>query len=183
MLAGACSSGSHQHAHGKSREVFPATNEHVHALSMKPEKLHDDSVSVSTPTCRRLPAYFDLPPAIGFGLSLHTSSLRGCHTNLDRVSSAGLVFSTAHRLILIAALKALFTNAMLAIPLVERTNARIPRTCAFCATRVPSSSHRTTNFPRLSPLFLVFFFFFTTCSSSLAGWREEDVSVSLPTPG
>jgi hypothetical protein len=68
---------------------------------------------------RRLPAFFDRLHAIDLSFSSYTLTLRGGPTTLDGVSSSGLVFRTAHLLILIAALKSRFTNSMRLSPLVE----------------------------------------------------------------
>jgi len=116
------------------------------------------------PTRRRLPAFLDRTPAFGFSLSLYTSRFKGCPTNLDRFSFSGLVSSTAHRPILIAAFDPRSTNPLRALPLVERTDAGIPSTHALSATAVLSSSRGTMNFSRLSLTVTVFF---VTCSSSL----------------
>jgi len=47
--------------------------------------------------------FFDRALAIGFDFSLYSSTVGDCSTMLDLVNSGGLVFSTAHRLILMAA--------------------------------------------------------------------------------
>jgi len=88
-----------------------------------------------TPPHRRLPAFSDRLPAISFSCFLHVSGIRGCPINLDRVSSAGLVFSRAHLLILIAAFKSRFTNSIGLLPPVELIHAGIPRSRALCAVR------------------------------------------------
>jgi hypothetical protein len=62
------------------------------------------------PIHRRLPIFFDRPPAIGLSFSLNTYSLRGCPTKLADVSSLGLDFSTAQRLIFMAVFRSRFSN-------------------------------------------------------------------------
>jgi len=84
-------------------------------------------------TRRRHLGFFDRHPAIGFSFFLYISSLRGCYLKLDGVSSAGVVYSTTHPLILIAPLKSRFTDSLRALPQVEVTIARSPRTLALCA--------------------------------------------------
>jgi hypothetical protein len=74
---------------------------------------------------RRLPAFFDRPTAPGFRLSRQSTSLRGCPIKVARVSSPGLVFGTAHHLVLMEALNSPFTNAVLLLPLAELINTRI----------------------------------------------------------
>jgi len=71
---------------------------------------------------------------------------------LDRVSSLGLVFSTKHRLILMAALVSRSMNSLRALALVELINARSPRNCALCAITVSSSSLQAHTFSGLSHL-------------------------------
>jgi len=126
-------------------------------------------VYTDTPTRRRLPDFCDRTTAIGFSLRRHTSSLRGCTTTLDRVSSSVLFFSIIHRLIFMAVLKSRSTNCMRLLPLVERTIAKIPRVRDLYATTASSSPRRTNAFSRISPLF-----FFVTCFSSFDVRREED---------
>jgi uncharacterized membrane protein YcjF (UPF0283 family) len=101
-------------------------------------------------TWRRLVAFMERSNAIGFRFSRNTWSIRGCRTALARVSSSGLVFSTATRLILMLASTPRFTEFMRLLPLVERRNARIARTRNLSATtgsslcrRANSSSRRT----------------------------------------
>jgi len=96
--------------------------------------------------------FFYRPSTIRFSLSQHASTLRDCSTKSYRLSSSGLVFSTTHPLVLMTALKPRFMNAMRSLPLVELTIARIPRTRALSATRVPSSSRHANSFSRISPL-------------------------------
>jgi len=95
---------------------------------------------------------------LGF-LSRHTSSQRGCPIKFDGVSSSSLIFSTANRLLCIAALKSRFTNSLRALPLPELTDATSPRTRALWANTVSSSSRRASIFSRLPHLFLFFFLF------------------------
>jgi len=57
-------------------------------------------------------SFFDGPLGIGFSFSLNTSSFRGYTTKMERVSSAGLVDSTAHRLVFMEMLKDRFTNSL-----------------------------------------------------------------------
>jgi len=71
-----------------------------------------------------------------FVFSLHTSNIRGGATKLGFVSSACLVLSAAHLLILIAALKSRFADSMRAVPLELLTHARNGTTRALCATTV-----------------------------------------------
>jgi len=66
-------------------------------------------------------------------LFVNFESRRGCFTKLDSFSSWGLFFSIAQLLILMAALKSRFMNAMRSLPLFELTSARIPRTRALSA--------------------------------------------------
>jgi len=119
---------------------------------------------------RRLPACFDWPPAIHFGLSRHTSSLRGCPTMLVRVRSSSFVLSTARRLILEAALAFRFTNTLHALPLGELNIARIPRTHTLCANAVSSSTCQANS---VSSISFFFFFLSVTRSASRAGQREH----------
>jgi len=125
--------------------------------------------------------FFDRPPAINFSFSLYTFSLRGCSTKMARVSSWGLVFSTANRLILMAALKSRITDSMRFLPLFRKTNPSSPRAPALFATAVSSSSRRATTFSHLS---LRFFFslIFVACSFSFDGRREEDFSILFMQP-
>jgi len=92
-------------------------------------------------TRRRLPAFFDRPPAVSFSLSRYTLSSRGRPKNLHRVSFRGLVFSTAHHLILIAPFK-VSVHELLAflLPPAEFTSARTRRTRALGAISRPASS-------------------------------------------
>jgi|YelNatPaOPRAMG01_1025707.scaffolds.fasta_scaffold11686_9 hypothetical protein len=126
------------------------------------------------PTDRRLSAFFDAPPAIGFRLCRRASTLRVFPKKLDRFRSSDLVVNTAHLLILMAVLKSRFRNSLRALPLVEHTDARIARTHALCDIIVLSSSRRAHNFCRLSPLFFVFF---VTCPSLFDCRRDDDFSV------
>jgi hypothetical protein len=78
-------------------------------------------------TCRRLPVFLVRPPTTAFNLVSYSSTLRGCPTNFSLVYSEGLVSITAHLLILIAALKSLFTNSFRFLPsLVVLTDASRP---------------------------------------------------------
>ena len=123
-------------------------------------------------TRRRLRVFCDQPPAVGFSLSRHTSSLRGCCTTLDRDGSSCLVCSTAHRLISMAASKSRLMNSLRAVPLAEFTSARIPRMRALCATTDSASFCGANPFSGLSP-----YFFLAFRSNSLSGRRDGDFSV------
>lgn len=85
---------------------------------------------------RRLSAFFDGARAIGFSFSMHTSTLRGCSTKLDRLNFSGLVFRTAQRLILMVALTPRFVNVSRELPLVVRANAGLRSTRVLGVTKV-----------------------------------------------
>jgi len=90
-----------------------------------------------------LPSLFQ--PATCYRLQLvllHPSSFRGCPIEVNLLRCWGLVFSTAHLLIPIAALKYRFTNSMRLLPLLELTFGRTARTRALCTTTVSLSSRR-----------------------------------------
>jgi len=106
-------------------------------------------------------------------LSRPASSIRGCPTKLDRLSSADLVFSKAHCLVLIVALTSSFTNFLRFMLLFQQTSARIPRIRALCTFGVSSPSCRANTFSRIFPL-CVFSF---TCSSSLDTRQNDDSSL------
>lgn len=82
---------------------------------------------------------------------MQISSLRGCSTKWDRVSTSDLVVSIAYRLILIAELKSRATTFMRLSPLLEPIHPTIPRPHTLCATTVSSSPHRSDIFSHLSP--------------------------------
>jgi len=112
----------------------------------------------------RLPSIFDRQLALRFSFYPGIiSSIRCCPTTLNRVSSLGLVFSTAPRLILLMALKPRLMNSLHLLPLVELIRARLPRPRALCITTVSSSSRRANTFSR-PPRLLIFIF---SCYSSL----------------
>jgi hypothetical protein len=83
-------------------------------------------------TCRRLPVFLDRPPTTVSNFFSYSLTLRGCPKKFLLVHSGGLVSSTAHLLILMAALKSRFTNSTRFLPsLVVLTNASSPRTFAL----------------------------------------------------
>jgi len=116
------------------------------------------------------------PTANGFNFSLYSLSRRGCPIKFIRVSCGGVLFNTTHLLILVAALKSRFTNSMRFLPLVEFSNARIPRTRGLNAT-IFSLPHRLVNI--ISRPLPHFVFFFVTCSSSRNGRQYKDFSSFL----
>jgi len=120
------------------------------------------------------------PSATGFSVARHASSLRGCPIKLDSLSYAGLILGTAHLLISMVARKSRFTNSMQALPLVERTSARSPRTRIFCATTFSSSCCRANTF--LSSTASLLFLF--CCLRLFAQWltRREFLLVFLSNP-
>jgi hypothetical protein len=130
------------------------------------------SLNIYLPTLCRLPAIFDLPPAIGFSLSRHTSSLRGCLTKVDRLSSSGLIFRIKHRLILLATSESRFTNSLRAVPAGWPHQCKdSPKTCHLCNEGI-FIALRANSFSRL-PHLLLFIIFFIACSCFLDDRREE----------
>jgi len=65
------------------------------------------------------PNFFDRPPAFGFSLSRHLSSLRVCRIKLDFASSSGLVYNATHCMIFTAALQSRLMNSMRLLPLLN----------------------------------------------------------------
>jgi len=91
-----------------------------------------------------------------------------------------LVFSTANLLLLIAAWESRFTNSAYAALLVDLTKTRIPRTRAFCATKVSPS-------PRWQTSLFFCLLSFSSSSCSLALHRsmvcERQIYFVFPTEG
>jgi hypothetical protein len=89
--------------------------------------------------CRR-PRVFRPAPATPFLFFSYSSTLRDCPAKFALVQSGGLFSSTAHLLILMAALKSRFTNSIRFVPsLVVLTDASNPRTFALLSI-CPSGS-------------------------------------------
>jgi len=84
------------------------------------------------PRCRRLLVLLDRPSTTASNVVSYSSTLRGCPKKFSLVDSGGLVSSTAHFLVLIAAFKSRFTNSIRFSPLVVvLTSAPSPRTFAL----------------------------------------------------
>jgi len=118
-------------------------------------------------TCRREPAFSDMPTAIGLGFSLQTSSIRRCTMEFACVISSDLVFSVTQFLVFSAALKFRFTNSMYFSLLLVLINGSIPRTFALRATCVLSLSRGAKSFARPAPA--------SSSSSSLLGYLRSTV--------
>jgi hypothetical protein len=98
-------------------------------------------------TCRRLPVFLDRQPTSGSSFLPYNMTIRGSPTKFSLVSFGGLVSTTAHLLILMAAFKPRFTNSIRFLPLIVHTNARSPRTFAPFPF-APRSALRTLLYPQ-----------------------------------
>jgi hypothetical protein len=83
-------------------------------------------------TGRCLAVVLDRPPTTSSNFFSYSSTLRGCPTKFYLVNSGSLFSSTAHLLVLIAALMSRFTNSIRFLPSLDvLNNASSPRTFAL----------------------------------------------------
>jgi len=165
-----------------------ATRFHTLQIELALRYMIYKTCNVLPPSRVHIAAHAQTPPSLFLSadchrlrfLSRHTGGIRGCHSNLVRVSSASLVFSTAHLLILLMTSKSPFKSRSMQFIWCNASMEGLPEL-------VPSvrldSRHRPvgqTHFCGPSPLFLVFF---ARSSKRWENYRSFSTPVDRGNPG